>query len=361
MSDGPKVIALGTGPNSLRSAAHLAFAGHAVRLLGLPDSALGGSHPDLPMFAAFADLKNQWVGPSTQPCPTGAAWLRGGDLHHSLQRRSGLGSRAVGFLQRLGEVPESAESWCRRHYSNWRLALGVLDGPWGEAALQRNAADALNLLAADRRWFAGDAESWRRQGIVSSGGEVLDDVDVLEIEIRNSRVVALETDFGREWVESAVFFDVPIHRLVAWLPNPLSKVLARPAMAVHAVRRAQALVRVDHCRLPERVMVGDGQGVWQARPIRTSGRGSTHVVVDLRLSRDSDARDEAETLLGQFLEIYADQIAGYGEPQLRIWEEDVYVNRDRLLIERLNELGLFHAAQVEGWVRRRPMDRTTSK
>jgi hypothetical protein len=351
---GPSVsdlVVVGTGPLALRCAATLSAAEHAVRVLGLPDGFLGGLHREQLDYGRFSGVRDHCVGPSMERCEAAVSWLGGGELHGPLSRRISVARGLVGCLQRLAEHSEGAERWCQRQFTRPHRAVELLSGCWGEEVCVRSASDAAHLLAADRRWFAGDAEQWRLQAIGAQGGEVVDDVDVLALEIRSSRVVALETDFGREWLETVLFFDVPIHRLLAWLPRRLGAVLRRPASRVQSVHCAQALVPVDACHLPERVLVGDNQGVWQVRPLRNAESGSTHVLVDLRLSGAADVRQESAAVLEQFLMTYPRQLAPYGEPRWRIWEEDCFDENGRQLLARLNGLGLYHVSQAELWLR----------
>jgi hypothetical protein len=230
-------------------------------------------------------------------------------------------------------------------------AINIMRCRGGVPVESLSVGEAVSLLAADQVWFSGDTEDWRRQLVLGQGGEIIEDVDVIEMEVAGGRVKSIETDYGREWVDSVMFFDLPVHRLVAWLPRGLARVLAGPAARVSGEHRVEALVRVDRCSLPVRVLVGDDDGVWQLRAIRSRETGTTHVAVDICFAGEGHVLGEAEAVLDRFLGNYASYIQPFGAPVLRVTERSLLHRLGDPLIERLNGLGLYHASQVEQWLR----------
>lgn len=232
---GERALVLCRGVAGLEAAAWLASRGVAVRLL-----CLGALPEPLHWPVAYrgpASLVRPLAG-SSRPTPVRrGVWVQGRMAPAPTRKRdlvalsgeAGWWGLGAALFDRRHDGP-SARAWGRGRFG--ATAFDRVLGPW---LTQRTGVGARELPAGAARALVGrgDPDGWWRcaegaarrerwiDAIHEAAGEVLEDVGVEGVELDDGRLVALETEFGRELVEGALVTDLAPGALAALgLPVP---------------------------------------------------------------------------------------------------------------------------------------------
>lgn len=232
--NGERALVLCEGTAGLEAAAWLAGQGVAVRLLclgDLPDclawpSAYRGV-PGAPEGGGVESL----TGGRRRATPRRAVWAQGRIVPAPTRKRdllalaggTGWGAKLAALADRRQQGP-LAPAWGRGRFGAqaWdRLLAPFLAQRTGGAARSVPAGSARALLGrgdAAGWWTCTDGASRRDRwvdAILEAAGEVLEQVTVEGVEVEEGRLVALETEFGRELLEGPLVTDLSPGRLAS--------------------------------------------------------------------------------------------------------------------------------------------------
>ena len=343
------IVVLAQSAAGLAAGGYLASHGLEVRVLEVLGGAMRSIDPYLLEYGSISAGEHQCIGPAFRESK-GPEWvLDSKGLRPAFMRKASGVSSVRSWLRRLADRPAGPLSWHSDYFHDTAQAVRIARTASGVGRGLPSIADFKQYFDVDRCWYAGDVDGWRRQTIANEMGEVLDDVDVLAIEVAKGRVASVETDVGREWLDSALFFDLPVHRVIASLPGALASSFASVLQRLRTVHRVQAMLSLDKTSLPNLVLVDDPTGVWRCRVVRGADGGPKRLVVDMAFSGGHDVREEARDRLTGFLDGIPAYAAAFGEPEMLVGEVDVggpdYVS----VLRALNRLNLYHVGQAQSW------------
>jgi hypothetical protein len=92
---------------------------------------------------------------------------------------------------------------------------------WGAdpSDLPANLAEWLHGRSSPERWWVpADDEAACVEAIRDAGGDVIDGVHIEALEVEAGRVVAVQSDVGREVLDAELLHDLPPHQIAALLP-----------------------------------------------------------------------------------------------------------------------------------------------
>ncbi len=215
-----RMVVLGASPVALAEAARRAITGVEVRYLGWQPEGSGlvlePWDPNVaPPHAGFGDVERCPVERSHVWSWPIRRWAR--SLPHVLATRwpgrQFSGESYADWLQwAFGPASSLWLDYAERRF-------GTRDLPWPLAW----AVHAQPPQARFRPLRGGQLVSWQSDQIYGAGGEVLREVQISRLDVEDDRVVAVETEFGLEYVDDGVAVDAPPEVLARWCPELLEK------------------------------------------------------------------------------------------------------------------------------------------